>query len=122
MGAVCCEASEDWSGRRYIDPSAIEGPWEREAAPSPDPTAEQLGRARARIAALSGLDDGALAAQVRLIGDSGRRPLHHFSRHYELKHQNEIFNEATAIVIDDEKIRLLIPKDASAIDSDDSQA
>lgn len=42
-------------------------------------------------------------------------------RRAELKRQNEIFNEATAIVIDEEKIRLLIPKDASAIDSDDSQ-
>ena len=62
VGAVCCEASEDWSGRRYMDPSAIEELWEREAAPSPDPTAEQLRRARARIAALSGLDEGALAA------------------------------------------------------------
>ncbi len=80
MGAVCCEASEDWSNRRYMDPSAIEGLWEREAAPAPDPTAEQL--RRARIAALSGLDESALAAQVRLIGDSGRKPLHHFSRHY----------------------------------------
>ena len=62
VGAVCCEASEDWSSRRYMDPSAIEGLWEREAAPSPDPTAEQLRRARARIAALSGLDEGALAS------------------------------------------------------------
>ena len=43
-------------------------------------------------------------------------------RRAELKRQNEIFNEATAIVIDDEKIRLLIPKDASAIDGDESQA
>lgn len=42
-------------------------------------------------------------------------------RRAELKRQNEIFNEATAIVIDDEKIRLLIPKDASAIDGDKSQ-
>ena len=62
VGAVCCEASEDWSGRRYMDPSAIEELWEREAAPSPDPTAEQLRRARARIAAPSGLDESALAA------------------------------------------------------------
>lgn len=62
VGAVCCEASEDWSGRRYMDPSAIEELWEREAAPSPGPTAEQLRRARARIAALSGLDESALAA------------------------------------------------------------
>lgn len=43
-------------------------------------------------------------------------------RRAELKRQNEIFNEATAIVIDEEKIRLLIPKDASAIDGDESQA
>ena len=62
VGAVCCEASEDWSGRRYMDPSAIEELWGREAAPSPDPTAEQLRRARARIAALLGLDESALAA------------------------------------------------------------
>lgn len=62
VGAVCCEASEDWSSRRYMEPSAIEGLWGREAAPSPDPTAEQLRRARARIAALSGLDESALAA------------------------------------------------------------
>ena len=50
----------DTAGRRYKDPSAIEELWEREAAPSPDPTAEQL--RRARIAALSGLDESALAA------------------------------------------------------------
>lgn len=43
-------------------------------------------------------------------------------RRAELKRQNEIFNEATAIVIDEERIRLLIPKDASAIDGDESQA
>lgn len=43
-------------------------------------------------------------------------------RRVELKRQNEIFNEATAIVIDDKKIRLLIPKDAPAIDGDESQA
>ena len=62
VGAVCCEATEDWSSRRYMDPSAIEGLWEGEAAPAPDPTDEQLGRARARLVALSGLDEGALAA------------------------------------------------------------
>lgn len=45
-----------------MDPSAIEGLWEGEAAPAPDPTDEQLGRARARLVALSGLDEGALAA------------------------------------------------------------
>lgn len=43
-------------------------------------------------------------------------------RRAELKRQNEIFNEATAIVIDEERIRLLIPKDASSIDGDESQA
>lgn len=32
VGAVCCEASEDWSSRRYMDPAAIEGLWGREAA------------------------------------------------------------------------------------------
>ena len=62
VGAVCCEASEDWSSRRYMDPAAIEGLWEIVAAPVPDPTEEQLGRARARIVALSGLDEGATAA------------------------------------------------------------
>ena len=43
-------------------------------------------------------------------------------RRAELKRQNEIFNEATAIVIDDETIRLLIPKDISTMDAGDSQA
>ena len=63
VGAVCCEASEDWSSRRYMEPSAIEGLWERAAAPAAaDPTDEQLRRARARILALSGLDEGAMAA------------------------------------------------------------
>lgn len=42
-------------------------------------------------------------------------------RRAELKHQSEIFNEATAIVLDGEKIRLLIPKDASTMDDDDPQ-
>ena len=82
VGAVCCEASEDWSGRRYMEPSAIEGLWERELLPVPEPTGGQVTRARSRIAALSGIDEGAMAAKVRLIRDSGRRPLHHFSRHY----------------------------------------
>ena len=45
-----------------MDPAAIEGLWEIVAAPVPDPTEEQLGRARARIVALSGLDEGATAA------------------------------------------------------------
>ena len=27
VGAVCCEVSEDWSSRRYMDPAAIEGLW-----------------------------------------------------------------------------------------------
>ena len=27
VGAVCCEASEDWSSCRYVDPAAIEGLW-----------------------------------------------------------------------------------------------
>ena len=63
VGAVCCEASEDWSSRRYMEPSAMEGLWERAAAPAAaDPTDEQLRRARARILALSGLDEGAMAA------------------------------------------------------------
>ena len=62
VGAVCCEASEDWSSRRYMEPSAIEGLWEREAAPVPDPTDEQLSRARSSIIALSGLDEAAMAA------------------------------------------------------------
>ncbi len=60
VGAVCCEASEDWSSRRYMDPAANEGLWEIVAAPVPDPTEERLGRAR--IVALSGLDEGATAA------------------------------------------------------------
>lgn len=62
VGAVCCEASEDWSGRRYMEPSAIEGLWERELLPVPEPTEGQVTRARSRIAALSGIDEGAMAA------------------------------------------------------------
>lgn len=38
VGAVCCEASEDWSSRRYMEPSAIEGLWGRELLPVPEPT------------------------------------------------------------------------------------
>ena len=86
VGAVCCEASEDWSSRRYMEPSTIEGLWERELLPVPEPTEGQVTRARSRIAALSGIDEGATAAWVRLIRDSGRRPLHHFSRHYPMSH------------------------------------
>ena len=59
---VCCEASEDWSSRRYMEPSVIEGLWERELLPAPEPTEGQVSRARARIVALSGLDEGAMAA------------------------------------------------------------
>ena len=45
-----------------MDPSAIEGMWEREATPAPDPADEKLKRARARGAALSELDEGVMAA------------------------------------------------------------
>ena len=62
MGAVCCGASEDRSSHRHMEPSAIEGLWEREAAPAPEPTEGQVSRARSRIVALSGLDEGAMAA------------------------------------------------------------
>lgn len=62
VGAVCREASEDWSSRRYMEPSSIEGPWERELLPVPEPTEGQVTRARSRIAALSGIDEGAMAA------------------------------------------------------------
>ena len=62
VGAVCCEASEDWSGRRHMGPSAIEGLWERELLPVPEPTGGRVARARSRIAALSGIDEGAMAA------------------------------------------------------------
>lgn len=62
VGAVCCEASEDCSSRRYMEPSAIEGLWERELLPVPEPTEGQVTRARSRIAALSGIDEGARAA------------------------------------------------------------
>lgn len=61
IGAACCEAVEDWSSRRHMDPSAIEGMWER-GRPRPDPTDEQVSRARACAVALSRLDEGALTA------------------------------------------------------------
>lgn len=56
VGAVCCEAREEWSSRRYMEPSGIEALWERSAAPLPDPGAGQVDRARSRIIALAGLD------------------------------------------------------------------
>lgn len=56
VGAVCCEAREEWSSRRYMEPSGIEALWERSAAPLPDPEAGQVDRARSRIIALAGLD------------------------------------------------------------------
>lgn len=56
VGAVCCEACEEWSSRRYMEPSGIEALWERSAAPLPDPGAGQVDRARSRIIALAGLD------------------------------------------------------------------
>ena len=43
-----------------MDLAAIEGLWERAEVPVPDPTDEQLGRAR--IVALSGLEEEAMAA------------------------------------------------------------
>lgn len=39
VGAVCCEAREEWSSRRYMEPSGIEALWVRSAAPLPDPGA-----------------------------------------------------------------------------------
>ena len=56
VGAVCCEAREEWSSRRYMEPSGIEALWERSAAPLPDPGAGQVDRVRSRIIALAGLD------------------------------------------------------------------
>lgn len=56
VGAVRCEAREEWSSRRYMEPSGIEALWERSAAPLPDPGAGQVDRARSRIIALAGLD------------------------------------------------------------------
>ncbi len=56
VGAVCCEAREEWSSHRYMEPSGIEALWERSAAPLPDPEAGQVDRARSRIIALAGLD------------------------------------------------------------------
>lgn len=56
VGAVRCEACEEWSSRRYMEPSGIEALWERSAAPLPDPGAGQVDRARSRIIALAGLD------------------------------------------------------------------
>lgn len=56
VGAVRCEAREEWSSRRYMEPSGIEALWERSAAPLPDPEAGQVDRARSRIIALAGLD------------------------------------------------------------------
>lgn len=53
VGAVRCE---EWSSRRYMEPSGIEALWERSAAPLPDPEAGQVDRARSRIIALAGLD------------------------------------------------------------------
>ena len=53
VGAVRCE---EWSSRRYMEPSGIEALWERSAAPLPDPGAGQVDRARSRIIALAGLD------------------------------------------------------------------
>ena len=62
VGAVCCEASEGWPSRGYMEPSAIEGLWERGLLPVPEPTEGRVTRARSRIAALSGIDEGAMAA------------------------------------------------------------
>lgn len=56
VGAVCCEAREEWSSRRYMELSGIEALWERSAAPLPDPGAGQVDRAQSRIIALAGLD------------------------------------------------------------------
>lgn len=56
VGAVCCEAREEWSSRRYMELSGIEALWERSAAPLPDPEAGRVDRARSRIIALAGLD------------------------------------------------------------------
>lgn len=62
VGAVCCEVSEDWSSRRYIDPATIEGLWERKAEPIADPSEELVTRARSTIVASAGLDEEAIAA------------------------------------------------------------
>lgn len=45
-----------------------------ETTPALGPTDEQLKRAKARIVAPSGPDEGATTAQARLIGDSGKKP------------------------------------------------
>lgn len=56
VGAVCCEACEEWSARRYMDQPGVEKLRERASRPLPDPEPEQVGRARSRIVALAGLN------------------------------------------------------------------
>lgn len=43
VGAVCREASEDWSSRRYMDPTVIEGLWGGDAGARPHGRAAEEG-------------------------------------------------------------------------------
>ena len=65
VGAVLCEADEDWSSRRYIAPGSLEALWEpsRAAAPAaPDPEDAEVERQRMRLAVVAGLDGMGKAA------------------------------------------------------------
>ena len=59
VGAVLCEADEDWSSRRYIAPESIAELWEPSraaSAPAADPDGGEVERQRSRLIAVAGLD------------------------------------------------------------------
>ena len=59
VGAVLCEADEDWSSRRYIAPESIAELWEPSRAassPAPVPDGIEVEMQKSRLIAVAGLD------------------------------------------------------------------
>lgn len=59
VGAVLCEADDDWSGGCHIVPASVAEPWEPSrvaSAPSPDPDEAEVGRQGERLSVIAGLD------------------------------------------------------------------
>lgn len=58
MGAVLCDADDDWSNRSHIVPASIAELWE----PSLDPADEDIEGQRRRLIVIAGLDAAGRAA------------------------------------------------------------
>lgn len=87
VGAVLCEADDDWSGGRHIAPASVAEPWEPSrvaSTPSPDPDEAEVGRQGKGCPPSPGLTPWGGRPRFASSKVQGRGPLHHFSRRYQI--------------------------------------